>query len=320
MERLSNERWGFSSNCFVCEPTNAVGLRQRFFHDTDADLVVADIELGSDHSGAPSYVHGGVQLALLDEAMAWAAIAVAERFAVTASFTSTFHHPIKIDRAYRLEASIDRRTDTTLSARLGSSTTRDGLAPRPRPPWSCSLPPRRSTPAPRSTRRRTASRDRDRPRPPGRAPARRCRRLPRRDVPLASLASRLASGGAVDLRTAGSGNPGALNAAQQLGTAWGVGVLIADAAKGRSGRWPVVGSPATQAPTSPPPPASPGTSHRSGAGSGAARASPRRPGRASRSSRPTSRSMPLSPLPVRRAPATRRPPRASRRWSGRSAR
>lgn len=116
MERLSNERWGFSSNCFVCEPTNAVGLRQRFFHDTEADIVVADVELGAAHSGAPSYVHGGVQLALLDEAMAWAAIAVAERFAVTASFTSTFHHPIKIDRAYRLEASIDERTDTTLTA------------------------------------------------------------------------------------------------------------------------------------------------------------------------------------------------------------
>ncbi|MEP7203066.1 MAG: glycerol-3-phosphate acyltransferase [Ilumatobacteraceae bacterium] len=51
-------------------------------------------------------------------------------------------------------------------------------------------------------------------------------------VPSASLASRLASGGAIDLRTVGSGNPGALNAAQQLGTMWGVGVLVADAAKG----------------------------------------------------------------------------------------
>jgi len=116
MERLSNERWGFSSNCFVCEPTNAVGLRQPFFHDTESGLVVADIELGNAHSGAPSYIHGGVQLALLDEAMAWAAIAVAERFAVTATFMSTFHHPIKIDRAYRLEASIDDRSESTLSA------------------------------------------------------------------------------------------------------------------------------------------------------------------------------------------------------------
>ncbi len=114
-QRLSNEQWGFSSNCFVCEPTNAVGLRQRFFHDTELDLVVADLELGPQHSGAPSYVHGGVQLALLDEAMAWAAIAVAERFAVIATLASTFHHPIRVGKQYRLEASIDARTGTQLS-------------------------------------------------------------------------------------------------------------------------------------------------------------------------------------------------------------
>jgi glycerol-3-phosphate acyltransferase PlsY len=50
--------------------------------------------------------------------------------------------------------------------------------------------------------------------------------------PSSSVASRLASGGSVDLRTAGSGNPGALNAAQQLGSGWGACVLVADATKG----------------------------------------------------------------------------------------
>ncbi len=116
VSRLTNERWGFSSNCFVCEPTNSVGLRQAFFHDTDAGLVFAPLHLGAEHSGAPSYVHGGVQLALLDEAMAWAAIAVVERFAVTASFSSEFHHPVRIDRDYRLEATIDAQTETLLTA------------------------------------------------------------------------------------------------------------------------------------------------------------------------------------------------------------
>lgn len=67
-------------------------------------------------SGAPSYVHGGVQLALLDEAMDWASIAIAGQFAVTASFGSTFHHPLKIDRHYRLQATINSRTDSTLTA------------------------------------------------------------------------------------------------------------------------------------------------------------------------------------------------------------
>ena len=118
LQRLSNERWGFSSNCFVCEPTNSAGLRQPFFHDTDTDMVVADLELGPEHSGAPTYVHGGVQLALLDEAMAWAAIAVAERFAVTATFRSEFHHPIRVGKRYRLEATIGERSDTSAGGDL----------------------------------------------------------------------------------------------------------------------------------------------------------------------------------------------------------
>ncbi len=51
-------------------------------------------------------------------------------------------------------------------------------------------------------------------------------------LPSADVASRIARGSIVDLRSAGSNNPGALNAAQQLGTRWGIAVLVADAAKG----------------------------------------------------------------------------------------
>jgi glycerol-3-phosphate acyltransferase PlsY len=50
--------------------------------------------------------------------------------------------------------------------------------------------------------------------------------------PSADVASRLASRGGVDLRAAGSGNPGATNAAQVLGARWGAAVLVADVAKG----------------------------------------------------------------------------------------
>ena len=51
-------------------------------------------------------------------------------------------------------------------------------------------------------------------------------------VPCADTASRLASGGATDLRGVGTGNPGAVNAMSVLGKAWGGGILAADAAKG----------------------------------------------------------------------------------------
>ncbi len=51
-------------------------------------------------------------------------------------------------------------------------------------------------------------------------------------TPSADVAARLATGGTTDLRRSGSGNPGAVNAMEALGKAWGWGVLFADIAKG----------------------------------------------------------------------------------------
>jgi glycerol-3-phosphate acyltransferase PlsY len=51
-------------------------------------------------------------------------------------------------------------------------------------------------------------------------------------IPSADIVSKIAKRGEVDLRSAGSRNPGAANAAAQLGNAWGAVVLVADLAKG----------------------------------------------------------------------------------------
>ena len=50
-------------------------------------------------------------------------------------------------------------------------------------------------------------------------------------VPSADLAARWATGGDVDLRQTGSGNPGGVNARAVLGSRWGYGVMAADIAK-----------------------------------------------------------------------------------------
>lgn len=101
---LTNDGWGFESNCFVCEPRNVAGLRIPFHHDVSQERVVAIFDLDARFSGAPQYVHGGVTLAILDEAMAWAAIAIGKKFAVTRETSTTFERPVKVDREHRVHA------------------------------------------------------------------------------------------------------------------------------------------------------------------------------------------------------------------------
>jgi acyl-coenzyme A thioesterase PaaI-like protein len=116
MRELTNERWGFSSSCFVCERTNHAGLKIPFHHDEERQVVVATFELGGEFSGAPTYLHGGVVLAILDEAMAWATIAVGGTFAVTRTTQTTFEHPVRVGRPYRVEARLEESTGDVLSA------------------------------------------------------------------------------------------------------------------------------------------------------------------------------------------------------------
>jgi acyl-coenzyme A thioesterase PaaI-like protein len=94
---LSNT-FGFSSNCFVCEPTNNAGLRLQFFHDDERGLVTARYTFGPQHSGAPLLVHGGVIAAVCDDAMAWAAIAIGHYFALTAETRLSYLTPVPIER------------------------------------------------------------------------------------------------------------------------------------------------------------------------------------------------------------------------------
>jgi uncharacterized protein (TIGR00369 family) len=104
MRPLHNRDWGFETNCFVCEPANASGLRVPFMHDEQGRRVVAPFNLSNDFSGAPQYVHGGMVLALMDEAMAWAAIAIAGKIAVTRSSAAEFARPVRVGRDHEVEA------------------------------------------------------------------------------------------------------------------------------------------------------------------------------------------------------------------------
>jgi len=114
---LDNASWGFESSCFVCEPANPRGLGIRYSHDEEGEVVVAEFTLGSEFSGVPRYVHGGVVLAILDEAMAWAAIAIAGRWAVVQHTATTFDRPVRLDVPHRVEATVSEPADDSVTAR-----------------------------------------------------------------------------------------------------------------------------------------------------------------------------------------------------------
>jgi acyl-coenzyme A thioesterase PaaI-like protein len=110
IEPLEASRFGFDSRCFVCERANPRGLQIPFFHDTDAELVFATFDLPPEFSGAPTLVHGGVTLALIDEAMSWATIALGGKFAYTGETAARFEWPVRLGRSYRVEARLVDRS------------------------------------------------------------------------------------------------------------------------------------------------------------------------------------------------------------------
>jgi len=90
----------------VCEQRNDGGLRIPFFHDDEKAVVDAEFQLSDTYSGAPTLVHGGAQLAVLDEAMAWATIAIGGQWAFTAKSSAVFGSPVHVDVAHRVVAKV----------------------------------------------------------------------------------------------------------------------------------------------------------------------------------------------------------------------
>lgn len=108
--------FAFETRCFVCDQDNEGGLRQRFFLDEDLGRVVAEFVPTSDHSGAPNYAHGGASMAVLDDAMAWAIIAITERFGVTQKIEVDFIRPVLVGAEHGIEAWVESFEGRSLRA------------------------------------------------------------------------------------------------------------------------------------------------------------------------------------------------------------
>ena len=102
---MGNDRQSGNGNgCFGCSLDNERGLGLVF--QRGDGVVEAETALGHEFAGYDGLVHGGIVSTLLDEAMGWAILELAGRFAVTRSLTVDFRRPVFVDKPLRIRARI----------------------------------------------------------------------------------------------------------------------------------------------------------------------------------------------------------------------
>lgn len=90
--------------CFVCGQDNPHGLRLRC--RLEGGRAVLEHTAREADLGWKTFVHGGIIMALLDEAMAWAAMASARRPCVTAEMTARLRRPATVGMRLRVEGQV----------------------------------------------------------------------------------------------------------------------------------------------------------------------------------------------------------------------
>ena len=83
-------------NCFACGPENPIGMHVHFAPAPDGE-VLARVSLAPEYQGWRGIAHGGIVMALLDEAMAHAAGFAGHR-GVTAMVRVRFRKPVPLER------------------------------------------------------------------------------------------------------------------------------------------------------------------------------------------------------------------------------
>jgi len=103
--------------CFACGPENPIGMHLQF--EQSEDGVHAHATLGEQFQGWRGIAHGGIALALLDEAMAHAAGYAGYR-GVTGSMNARFRKPVPLNAPIEIEGRVKwmRRNVLEMEARV----------------------------------------------------------------------------------------------------------------------------------------------------------------------------------------------------------
>lgn len=107
-EEIVND--GPDNACFGCSPHNASGLKMTFFKLAPG-RVESRCTVAPEHCGAPGVVHGGIQAALLDEAMGMAIQTGSEEevYVVTAEFKLRYRRPVPVGEPLVVRGELRRR-------------------------------------------------------------------------------------------------------------------------------------------------------------------------------------------------------------------
>jgi uncharacterized protein (TIGR00369 family) len=89
--------------CFACGSDNPIGLHLRF--RIEGETAVCETALLPAFQGWRGVAHGGIVMALIDEAMAYAASAVGWK-GVTAECTTRFRRPVPLGAALRVKGTV----------------------------------------------------------------------------------------------------------------------------------------------------------------------------------------------------------------------
>jgi len=100
--------------CFACGPENPIGLHLHF--ERDGDGVVANTTLREEFQGWRGIAHGGIAMALLDEAMAHASGMAGQR-GVTASMNIRFRKALPLDTPITVRGNVEWQRRKVLGLR-----------------------------------------------------------------------------------------------------------------------------------------------------------------------------------------------------------
>jgi uncharacterized protein (TIGR00369 family) len=100
-------------NCFACGPSNPIGMHVHFDRVPDSEGAIARVTLAPEYQGWRGIAHGGIIMALLDEAMAHAAGFAGHR-GVTASVNVRFRRPVPLEQPVEVRGRVTWRRRNVL--------------------------------------------------------------------------------------------------------------------------------------------------------------------------------------------------------------